>query len=92
MRRSDREISIAKRRWREHRRIVEFNNEMSLLVVTLLPTSDLQIGHFRKRDAYDCGNSRCCTCHRDKYPKRMLTSQERIARLKLREGLAELEI
>jgi hypothetical protein len=49
----------------------------------------VQKGRFRKRHAFDCGVTRCWTCHGDKYPRREKTSQELLAELKLREWLEE---
>jgi len=51
---------------------------------------DKQIGRYRKKDAWDCGNARCFMCHGDKFPKRELTYQERCADLKIKEGIEEL--
>ena len=50
-----------------------------------------QKGRFRKRDAWDCGNTQCYLCHYDKFPKRETTHQERQADLKFKEGRAELD-
>lgn len=49
------------------------------------------VGRFRKRHAFDCGNTRCGLCHGDKYPKRYDTYQEWCADLKFKEGLEELK-
>src|SRR6058998_197652 len=51
---------------------------------------DEQAGRFRKKDAYDCGNSRCLICHSDKYPRRLATRQEALAKLRLAEQLREM--
>jgi hypothetical protein len=48
---------------------------------------DMQKGRFRKRRAFDCGNTRCHICHGDKYPKREKSRQELNAAIKLHEGL-----
>lgn len=48
------------------------------------------LGRFRKRHAFDCGNARCHTCHSDKllnYKK----MEEEIADLDMRDQLQELE-
>lgn len=50
---------------------------------------DRQTGRFRKQDAWDCGNTQCGICHRDKFPKRTLTRQEVVADLRFREELRE---
>lgn len=49
----------------------------------------MQKGRFRKRHAFDCGNTRCRICHSDKCPKREKTRQELFVDLRFRE---ELEI
>jgi hypothetical protein len=52
---------------------------------------DTQIGRFRKKDAFDCGHTRCWICHSDKLPKRLLTKQEMAADLELNEEIEEME-
>lgn len=52
---------------------------------------DGQIGRFRKKDAYDCGNPRCGMCHSVKFPKREKTKQELLADIELEEGLREIQ-
>ena len=47
-------------------------------------------GFYRKRKAFDCGNSQCRICHSDKFPVRELTKQEMKAKLKFKEQCAEL--
>lgn len=49
-----------------------------------------QIGRFRKRKPYDCGNTQCYMCHSDKFPKRELTHQEFFSKLSLKEQMDEL--
>ncbi len=49
---------------------------------------DQQKGRFRKRNAGDCGNTRCYLCHSLKFPKRQMTWQETCSQLKLKEGIA----
>jgi hypothetical protein len=51
---------------------------------------DEQRGRFRKKDAWDCGVTRCWICHNDKYPKRYKTYQEWCADLKFKEGIEDL--
>jgi len=50
----------------------------------------MQRGRFRKKHAFDCGNSRCCICHSDKYPKREKTRQELFADFRFREEFDDL--
>ena len=51
---------------------------------------DQQKGRFRKKDAWDCGKTRCFICHSDKYPKRDDTKQELFSKIKFREGKDDL--
>jgi hypothetical protein len=87
---------IARREWRKHHRLhVESNKDHSNDRIGLSPydidcSCDAQIGRFRKRDAFDCGNTQCGTCHSGKYPKRTKHKQETKAHLSLKEQLAEL--
>lgn len=91
MKRWHEEIHISKRNWRNHRNMhIESNlwrNKPNPLEIDC--TCDNQIGRFRKRDAYDCGNARCQLCHSDKFPKRIITRQEYASKLKFEEYLKE---
>ena len=49
-----------------------------------------QLGRFRKMDGYDCGNSKCCVCHSDKFYDRPDTYQEFNSKLKYKEGLEDI--
>jgi len=49
---------------------------------------DLQAGRFRKRDAFDCGRSRCLLCHGEKLLRRP-SVKGRIERDRVRDSLAE---
>lgn len=51
-----------------------------------------QVGRFRKKKAFDCGNPQCKLCHSDKFPKREKTRQEIEADLKFQEGIEEIEV
>ncbi len=51
-----------------------------------------QVGRFRKKDAFDCGNARCGCCHCDKFPKREKHEQEILSELSFHEQLMENEI
>jgi hypothetical protein len=48
-----------------------------------------QKGRFRKKHAFDCGNTRCGGCHPDKYPRRKKTRQEKRADLFFTEQLRD---
>jgi hypothetical protein len=96
------EFHIAKRNWKNHRRMhVESNirRSVGLSKYQQAPGADPfivdcqcdeQIGRFRKKDAYDCGITRCPICHSDKFPSRYSTIQEDIADLNFKEQLKEL--
>lgn len=80
------------REWKKHRKVHTDSNKnsrgkvgVSAYVVDCI--CDEQIGRFRKKDAYDCGNPRCWMCHNDKFPKREKTRQELLADKKLEEYL-----
>jgi hypothetical protein len=49
---------------------------------------ELPAGYYRKRDAHDCGRSRCGICHPDKRFGHSPTRQERLADLRLLEELS----
>jgi hypothetical protein len=49
----------------------------------------LSAGYYRKRDAHDCGHSRCGLCHPDKRFGHTLTRQEQLSMLRLHEQLAK---
>lgn len=81
MKRSQKEISITKRNWLNHKKM---HGEFSVRCACH------KQGYFRKRDAYDCGITRCFICHSDKYPKREDTRQEWVSDQKFKEGLEEI--
>jgi hypothetical protein len=99
MKRFHEEIAIALRNWRNHRRMHVESNKRSPYdfgkdrigqdpyIVDC--ECDDQIGRFRKKDAFDCGNTKCFICHSDKIPKRTLTEQEIIADIDFREQIKE---
>jgi hypothetical protein len=102
MKRWHEEFTITRREWKKHWRIhVESNQDRSVGYgpgrrepgsdprVVDCPC-DAQVGRFRKRDAYDCGRPGCLICHRDKFPRRTPTDQERIGELRFQEQLQEL--
>lgn len=51
---------------------------------------DMQRDRFRKKHAFDCGNTRCCICHSDKHPKRKETRQELSVEFRFREEFDDL--
>lgn len=88
------ELSVTTRNWKEHRKIhVESNKTWNRSIgqdpYEVDCACDDQIGRFRKKDAYDCGNTRCYICHSDKLPKRQLHEQEQISELSFQEQVAE---
>lgn len=96
MKRWHQDYPIALREWRKHRRShVESNKNNGGLRIGKDPYEvdcdcDEQVGRFRKKDAWDCGNTRCGICHSDKFPKRDLTPQELISDLSFKEQLREI--
>lgn len=54
-----------------------------------LCSRDIQVGRYRKRKAFDCGNPQCYICHSDKFPKRDDTHQEVTNKLTFKEQLKE---
>ena len=71
MQRYHAELRIMQRHWREGMRIGKA----------------LAAGYYRKRDAYDCGNSRCGVCHPEKRFGHTATRQERVATLRMGEQM-----
>jgi len=51
--------------------------------------AERQLGRFRKRHALDCGRARCFLCHGDKLLD-LRTREQRLAELKMQEGMDEL--
>lgn len=51
---------------------------------------DKQVGRFRKKDAWDCGNTRCYICHYNKYYSKEKQRDVKEANLKFKEGLEDL--
>jgi hypothetical protein len=94
MKRRNEEASIARREWRRHRsRQIETKLSRGRFDVDAFAADapcDEQIGRFRKRKAFDCGNARCPLCHGHKYPKREPTRDELASKRDLREQLAQL--
>lgn len=95
MKRWHQELAVTKRNWKEHRRTHVESNKTWMREVGKDPyevdcACDDQVGRFRKKDAYDCGNTRCYICHSDKLPKRSLHEQEQLADLSFREQVTEL--
>ncbi len=89
------ERHITRGQWLNHRRTHVEHNIDSSRKIGVDPyevdcACDEQMGRFRKRDAYDCGNTRCQLCHGDKFPRREPTRQEQLAALRFREEVAEV--
>jgi hypothetical protein len=101
MKRWHEEIHLTRREWKEHRLIhVEFNllRGVGTGLFQRQPGSDPrdvdcacddQVGRFRKKDAYDCGNPACALCHGGKFPSRQRTRQEVIAAMRFNEQWQE---
>ncbi len=96
MKRWHEEYNVFYRQWKIHRQShVESNKDWSRGIgvdpyIVDCPC-DNQVGRFRKRDAWDCGNPQCYMCHSDKFPKRSLTEQEIKSNLSFKEQLKELQ-
>ena len=94
MQRWHQEIHITLREFKKHRKShVEFNkgrNRVGVSAFVVDCKCDDQIGRFRKKDAWDCGNPHCLICHSYKFPKRQRTQKEILSDLKMKEQLKEL--
>lgn len=89
MKRWHEEYAVFHRQWKKHRKMHVESNKNRLRVPGDC-TCDDQVGRFRKRDAYDCGNSGCLICHSDKFPKRQLTEKEIVSDISFKEQLKDL--
>ena len=98
MKRWHEEYNVFYRQWKIHRKShVDSNKDnggrpgrLGVDPYVVDCTCDDQVGRFRKKDAWDCGNPRCFICHSDKFPKRDLTEQEVKSKIKFKESLKEL--
>lgn len=82
--------------WKKHRKDHVENNKNSMKFVGYDPyvvdcACDDQVGRFRKKKSFDCGNPRCQICHSDKFPKREPTEQEQLSKLNFKEQLKDLK-
>lgn len=98
MKRWHEDYTVSFREWKKHHRShVESNVTRSVRceedvcrdIWKVDCPCDTQVGRFRKKDAWDCGNTRCYICHSDKLPKRTETYQEWCAEKKLKEGIEQ---
>jgi hypothetical protein len=83
------------REWRKHyishvESNIDWSNKIGQDPYEIDCVCDKQIGRFRKMDAWDCGNTRCCLCHGDKYPSRYKTRQEKRSDVSYKEWLNDL--
>jgi hypothetical protein len=91
MKRWHEEYNVFYRQWKIHRKShVDSNKDSSRNRIGKDPYEvdcecDEQVGRFRKKDAWDCGNVRCYLCHSDKFPKRQLTNKEVRSNISLKE-------
>lgn len=96
MKRWHNEEKIARREWRKHRQMHVDGNKRRTgrdrigidPDIVDCPCDD-QIGRFRKKDAYVCGQPHCFACHSDKYPKREPARAEIRAAINAREQVEE---
>jgi hypothetical protein len=94
MKRWHSEYNVFYRQWKAHRKSHVESNKTYTKEVGRDPyivdcECDEQVGRFRKKDAWDCGNPQCGICHSDKFPKRSLTNQEKNSNFKFKEQLEE---
>ncbi len=82
MQRWHRERHIARRHQRDRLHLIDSEPEQQV-------NRDRQLGRLRKRNALDCGRARCFLCHSDKLLDRP-TREDRLADLKMQEGIDEL--
>jgi hypothetical protein len=90
------DYKITLREWKKHRKShVDSNknwrNRIGVSAYVVDCECDEQKGRFRKKDAFDCGNTRCGICHNDKFPKRSKHEHELKADLDYKEQLKELK-
>lgn len=96
MKRWHEDFRISFREWKEHHHShVESNKNRSANRIGKSPYEvdcicDKQIGRFRKKDAWDCGNTRCYICHSDKLMEDKRREEVK-ADLKFKEGLKDLD-
>ncbi len=84
------------KRWHEEYNIsLRECRKRCVLLDNKFPELVNEIGRFRKKDAYDCGNSHCGVCHCDKFAgkKRHRTKheQEILSELSFKEQLKDRE-
>lgn len=99
MRRWHEDYKIAYREWRKHHKShIERNKDnqygfgydrIGRDPYEVDCVCDTQVGRFRKKDAWDCGNTRCGICHNDKFPKRIKHEQEILSEISFREQLKD---
>lgn len=94
MKRYHEEYNVFYRQWKIHRKShVEQNKDFMKEIggdpFKVECSCDEQVGRFRKKDAWDCGNTQCGICHSDKFPKRSLTNREIKSNFSYREQLRE---
>ena len=82
MQRWHHERHIARRNYRDLARLLNSGFDQPL-------DRSRQLGRFRKRNGLDCGKAKCFICHGDKLLDRQ-TRTERLADLKMKEGMDEL--
>lgn len=90
MKRWHEDFKISLREWKKHRRFhIESNKNNSNNRIGKSPYEidcicDNQIGRYRKKDAYDCGNPKCYVCHGEKLLNKK-TIKDTISDLKFKE-------
>jgi hypothetical protein len=73
-------MGVLMKRYHEERRILVRQQREARRLGKPLPA-----GYYRKRDAHDCGHTRCGICHREKRFGHTLTRQELAAEQRFKE-------
>lgn len=66
MKRHQEDKKIAERNWKERLRSLKSGASEEEIEKFI---KDHEVGRFRKKDAYDCGDPQCFVCHSDKVGK-----------------------
>ena len=94
MKRWHQDYAKSHKEWKKHRKSHVESNKGRMPYPGYDPQEvtcacDNQVGRFRKKKAFDCGNPKCGICHQDKFPKRSPTEQEVMSDLDFKEQLDE---
>lgn len=91
MKRWHQELAISIRNWKNRRRMeIDSAKRHGAVGRDPFDTGDKELGRYRKKDAYDCGNTKCYICSCDKLLGHK-HEQEVLSDLDFAEQLKELE-